>query len=348
MERILLTPGPVHVAGSRYLLVEEMHHRSDSFRLLMRETCSFLAEILGTSGRVAVISSSGTGAMETAVANFTSGKDKALVVSAGKFGERWAEILTCHGRGVKVHRLIPEESIDVEGIAGLIVEEHPDVIFLTHVESSTGMLLPLRELMDLIKGKKPLVIVDAVASLGVEEISMDEWGMDVVVGASQKAFSVPPGLGIVAFGERAEEKMKEVHSKGYYFDLEKYLDEAAVGDPPFTPAIPLVQMMHESLRLFRSIGLDRMMERHIVLSNSFYAGMSALGFEVLSRNPSRAVHVLRVPGGVVEGTNLPALIEDRTGFVVADGQGEYRGKVISAKDGCSRNGARYQHRRGAR
>jgi len=325
---ILLTPGPVHVDRERFFSLEEMHHRSDSFRNIMKETCSLVTELAGGPRGVAIVSSSGTGAMEAAVINFTARKEKALVISAGKFGDRWGELLTAFGRSSKVYRLDVEREIDISELVNLVRSESPDTIFLTHVESSTGMLFPLREFMDELTGSVPLVIVDAIASMGAEEICMEDWGIDVIVGASQKALAAPPGVGIVAYGKKAEDRMRRNGGRGYYLDLARYSDEIEKGDPPFTPAVHIVQMILDSLRHLKSLGWGGAIRRHAEISGSFYRGMKALGYETLSRHPSSAVQALKIPTQFAGKMDLPGYIEEKTGFVVAGGQGEFFGKLL--------------------
>jgi len=326
--KILLTPGPVHVSKDNFLLLEQLHHRTEDFEELVKESCFMLKELFGTREKVAIVTSSGTGVMEMAVVNFTLPSEKVLVLSAGKFGDRWADILRLHGRNVVYMYLPYEERVNIDKLVSLIDREKPDALALTHVESSTGMLFPLEQFMERVRSSGVRVMVDTIASLVVENLKMDEWGIDVVVGASQKALAVPPGLGFVAVNDRVFEIYSAKDPESYYFDFSGYEREEQDGHVPFTPSTICFQILHHSLKSSRSRGWDDIREKHIQYAEIFYRVFSLMGFEPLSKNPSSAVQVLKVPEGVAGGVNLSEIIRTKTDFIVADGQGNLQGKVI--------------------
>ena len=322
-ERIVIAPGPVHVPPALRSRVRPMHHRSDDFRMMIRDTEGMLRELLGTASPVYTLTASGTGAMEAAVANVVRADDRALVVSGGKFGDRWNEILSAYGCGTRLLSFEPGESIDIEAVTAAAAGFDADIVACTHVESSSGLLLDLHSLA---RGlKRPLLMVDAIASLGAEELSMDDWGLDVVVSASQKAFASPPGISFIAMSGRARGRT-DGHTP-YYFDLDRYEEGRDRGDTPFTPAIETVQMVHASMLRARETGWDIMREMHQKASSAFIEAMGKISLESLPADPSSAVQAFMLPDGC-NGTRFLEMLIDRHGIIAAGGQGPLKGKII--------------------
>ncbi len=324
-DSILVSPGPVRVPALRGVL-PPLHHRSEAFRAVVRDTESMLRELLGTESPVYLLTASGTGAMEAAIANVTGEGARVLVVSGGKFGDRWTEICRAFRRDTDCLRFPEGEAIDVDRVIGRVIEGRPQFIALTHVESSTGLLLRLRELLSRLPAERPIVIVDAISSLGVEDLQMDAWGIDVVVGAAQKAFAAPPGLSFISVGERAGALMRGTRANLYYFDLNRYETGRLLGDLAFTPAIQAVQIVHESLSKMRVLGFEAVRGRHREASAAFLEAARHLSLESFSVSPSSAVQVLTTPEGCGAGSILGALEKD--GFIAAGGQGSLKGAVI--------------------
>lgn len=324
-DSILVSPGPVRVPALGGV-IPPLHHRSEAFRATARETESMLRELLGTESPVYLLTASGTGAMEAAIANVTGEGARVLVVSGGRFGDRWTEICRAFRRDTDCLRFPEGEAIDVDRVIGRVIEGRPQFIALTHVESSTGLLLPLRELLPRLPAERPIVIVDAISSLGVEDLEMDAWGIDVLVGAAQKAFAAPPGLSFIGVGERARALMRGTRANLYYFDLNRYEAGRPVGDLAFTPAIQAVQIVHESLSKMKALGFDAVRARHREVSAAFLEAVGHLSLDSFSRTPSSAVQVLATPEGCGAGSILRALEKD--GFVAAGGQGSLRGAVV--------------------
>jgi aspartate aminotransferase-like enzyme len=326
-DTVIVSPGPVHVAPEAWKDLQPLHHRSGEFRNIIRECESALQELLHTSSPVYLLTSSGTGAMEAAVANVTVPGSRVLVVSGGKFGRRWAEICDAYECRTSVMRFEDGTAIDVDSVAERIDRERPEFVALTHVESSTGLLFPLRELAERFRGDdRPILVVDAISSLGAEDFSMDEWGIDVAIGASQKSLAAPPGVSFAAVGKRALGLVGRRPKGAYYFDFHRARLAAVSGDTPFTPAISTIQIMHRSLRSMRAFGFEKVISRHRTASGAFLRAAEHLSLESFVKNPSSAVQVLMLPTEC-PGERVLAYLA-REGFVAADGQDDLKGRVL--------------------
>jgi aspartate aminotransferase-like enzyme len=216
--------------------------------------------------------------------------------------------------------------IDVDSVAERISRERPEFVALTHVESSTGLLFPLRELAGRLRGDRPIMIVDAISSLGAEDFLMEEWGIDVAIGASQKSLAAPPGVSFAALGKRALGLVGGRPKGSYYFDFNRARLAAVGGDTPFTPAISTIQIMHRSLRSMRALGFEKVISRHRTASEAFLGAAEHLSLESFSKNPSSAVQVLVLPREC-QGERVLACLA-REGFVAADGQDDLKGRVL--------------------
>lgn len=326
-DTVIVSPGPVHIDPEEWEDLPALHHRSEEFRDIIRECEAALREILHTSSPVYLITSSGTGAMEAAVVNVTVPGSRVLVVSGGKFGRRWVEIFDAYECRSSVLRFEEGTGIDVDSVVERIHRERPELVALTHVESSTGLLCPLRELAERLRGNdSPILVVDAISSLGAEEFRMDEWGIDLAIGASQKSFASPPGVSFAAVGKRALGLVGRRRSGAYYFDFNRARLAASGGDTPFTPAIRTIQIMHRSLRSMRAIGFENVIARHRTASEAFLQAAERLSLRSFATNPSSAVQVLVLPRDCRGERVLGCLA--REGFVAADGQDDLKGRVL--------------------
>lgn len=322
-DRIVIAPGPVHVPGALRGRVQPMHHRSAAFRTIFRETETMLGELLGTSSPVYTLTASGTGAMEAAVANTVRTEDRTLVVSGGKFGDRWEEILSAYGCGTRLLSFEPGATVDIDAVEAAAGEYGATVVACTHVESSSGLLLDLGSLASKLEGR--LVMVDAIASLGAEELAMDEWGLDAVVSASQKAFASPPGVSFLALGESVRKRKRSPAS--CYFDLARYEEGRERGDAPFTPAVDTIQMIHASLIHARDTGWNNIRDWHRTTSAAFMEAMGKLSLRILPERPSSAVQAFILPEGC-DGERFLELLEAEHGIIAAGGQGPLKGTIF--------------------
>jgi aspartate aminotransferase-like enzyme len=323
---LMLSPGPVHVPAGLMADLPPLHHRSEEFKRIMIETEAMLREFLGTASSIYIFTASGTGAMEAAVANTAPAGSRALVVSGGKFGDRWAEILEAYGCRADVMRFAEGSAIPAEAVIERVSRTNPELIALTHVESSTGLLFPLPDLLRDLPSPRPVVLVDAVSSFGVEALEVDLWGIDIAIGASQKALMAPPGVSFMSMSARARELARRRQCHSYYFDVHRYAAERDNGDAPFTPAIHVVQLMHAALSRFKERGFEAVRERHRRASAAFLSAAKHLSLVSFSETPSSAVQVLVIPEVRTE-IDLQAELA-RAGFIVAGGQGSLKGRVI--------------------
>jgi len=327
----LFTPGPTPVPPEVVGAMAQpiMHHRTPQFRELFKSVLEDLKYVFKTTQRVIVLASSGTGAMEAAISNLFSPGDKIAVIRGGKFGERWAEIAESYG-------LVPV-NIDIEwgkAVSPEIVEDTfkniPDIkaLLWQASETSTGVKHPTEKLAKICKKYGVLSIVDGITAIGVFDIRTDEWGLDVVVSGSQKAFMLPPGLAFITLSEKAWEIIENAKCPRYYFDLRSEKKAQEKGDGAYTPAVSLIMGLRASLDLIKKEGLDSIFERHALLAKATREAMLSLGLELLApESPSEAITAVRVPAGV-EGEAIPKILRDKYGVVIAGGQSQLKGKIF--------------------
>ncbi len=287
--------------------------------------------VLGTSHPVYLLTASGTGAMEAAVLNVTSPGTRVLVVSAGKFGDRWAEIAESYGCQIRNERFPQGAAFDLSRISGAMEDFKPECVALTHVESSTGAIFPLKEFSGLMEkgpeGSRPVLIVDAIASVGAEDFRMDGWGIDVVAASGQKAFAGPAGIGFLSMNQRALAVARSSQRAGYYFRAKKYEEGRETGDTPFTPAIQSAQMLHCSLSVQARIGWDKMRARHRHSARAIVAAFGHLGLGEFPREPSVSVKALSLPAGI-DGELFLEDLDKEFNIIAGRGQGTLKGKII--------------------
>jgi len=277
-----------------------------------------------------VFTSSGTGAMEGAVSNLLSRGDKALVVRGGKFGERWGEICKAYGIefipvDVEWGRAVDPKKIE-ETLRG---NSSVRAVYTQASETSTGVRHPIKEMAEIVKKyENTVIVVDAITGIGVFDIPMDQWGIDVVVSGSQKALMLPPGLSFVALSDKAWKFVERSNLPKYYFDFKKELKSAQKNQNSFTPAISLFVGLRESLQLIQKEGLEAVFERHERLAGATRAAVKALGLELYApHSPSNAVTAVKVPEGILGG-KLKNLFFEKFGITVAGGQDQAKGKII--------------------
>lgn len=323
---VIVSPGPVHVEPRRWETLPPLHHRSADFRGIVRETVRLIQGLLRTSSPLYLLTASGTGAMEASIANVTVPGSRVLVVSGGKFGRRWVELCEAYGCRTDCLHVEGGRRVDVDAIVERVNRERPEFVALTHVESSTGLLFPVRELSARLGGARPILIVDAISSLGAEEFDMDAWEIDVVAGASQKALAAPAGVSFVGMGKRALDLMGRRRGGAYYFDLKRAGSAGESGDTPFTPAIQTIQMIHRSLLGMNELGFAEVRSRHQRASDAYLAAAKHLSLASYSENPSSAVQALVLPGECRGDQVLERL--GRGGFIAAGGQDDLEGRII--------------------
>ena len=328
-KRYLFTPGPTPVPPQVLAAMAQpiVHHRGPDFREIYERCLARLKEVFRTESEVLLFSSSGTGTMESAVANLCSPGERVCVVTAGSFGDRWAAIADAYG--CEVDRLAYEwgETPLAEDLASRLAERAARVVLLTHSETSTGVVADVRAMTLAAKDAGAVVVVDAISSLGAVPFETDEWGVDVVVSGSQKALMTPPGLALVSVSQEAWDARGTLPR--FYFDWERTRKAQAIFDAAFTPAVSLVLGLDVALGLLLEQGLDAAFERHVRLGRACREGIKAMGLELFSPDDDSAavVTAVRAPEGI-DAVELLLLLRDRHGVTLAPGQGALKGKIF--------------------
>ncbi len=329
----LFTPGPTPLAPEAQEAMGRplLHHRTPEFQQIFTATRDNLKKIFRTDHDMVILASSGTGGMEAAVCNLLGTDDPALAVVAGKFGERWVEI--CRSYGIPCHVLEKEygEAATVEEIREALVS-HPGTtaLLVQGCETSTGTWHELEAIGRLIRSEFPdvLIVVDGITAIGCQRVECDSWGLDVVISGSQKAFAVPPGLAFLSISPRALERMERNRSPGrYYFDLVKEARNQAGGKTSYTAAVSLVTALHATTESMMGQGIERVLAETETMAEAVRAGLSALGFRLLSKAPANAT-TAAFPPDAVSAAELSARLQDGYGVKVAGGQGPLKGKII--------------------
>ena len=326
-KRYLFTPGPTPVPPAVLAAMAEpiVHHRGPDFRLVYERALSRLQEVFRTRSQVLLFAASGTGAMDSAVSNLTVPGQRAAVVTAGAFGERWVAI--CEQYGLDVQRIAYEwgEIPNADEVGAAVAESGAQIVFCTHSETSTGVVSDVQSLKAAV-GDAALV-VDAISSLGAVPLDTDAWGIDVVLAGSQKALMCPPGLAMASVAEPLWESLRPARS--FYFDWRRTRKAQEAFDAAFTPAVSLIRGLDVALGMLVEAGLDAGFERHTRLGRAARAGIKAMGLELFSPDEDSAsvVTVARVPDGV-DGTELLRHLRDRHGVTLAPGQGGLKGKIF--------------------
>jgi len=326
----LFTPGPVQVPDfiRNELAAELIYHREASFGKLFDSVRRKLQKVMVTKNDVYVLTSSGTGAMEAAVANLVSPGDKVLVAVAGKFGERWRELCIRFGGYVDSLAMPYGQSVDpVEVERRLRVTDQAKCVFTTLTETSTGALNDIKAFGEICHRLDRVLVVDAIAGLGADQLRTDAWRVDCVVGGSQKSLAVPPGLAFITLSERAWELAGRCKASRFYFDLKAYRRFAEKGQTPWTPAISLFYGLDVALERVTRIGMTKYWAQHKRMADFVRGRVKQLGLELFCRQPSNALTVIRMPEGL-DGTKLVADCLKRDGLLFANGQAEMRGKIV--------------------
>ena len=331
-KRYLLTPGPTPVPPEvlAELARPVIHHRERDFRDIYERCLLRLRDVYRTRNDVLMYTTSGTGAFESAVANLTSPGDRQLVLSAGNFGERWAAMVKAFGADLVHLRLDWGETPDADDLrAALSDTDGVRVVYLTHSETSTGVVADVQALAAVAREAGAVVVVDAVSSLGAVPLETDAWGIDVVVSGSQKALMCPPGIAFASVSAAALEAASRAASPRYVMDWERTRKAQAKLDAPFTPAVSIVRALNVSLGLLLEEGLEAAFDRHARLGRACREGAKAMGLELFSPDEERSavVTAIRPPDGV-DSTHIVEGLRERFGITIANGQGELKGKIF--------------------
>jgi len=328
-KKYLFAPGPTPVPPQVLAAMAEpiVHHRAADFRAVYERCLERLRQVFRTEQDVLLFTSSGTGAMESAVANLLAPGDPVLAIAAGGFGERWVQIARAYGCDVDELAYEWGETPSAEDVAARLAARPARVVLMTQSETSTGVVSDVRALAAAAHEGGALAVCDAISSLGAVPLAMDDWEIDVVLSGSQKALMTPPGLAMVAVSDAAWERLSE--SPRFYFDWRKTRDAQAKLDAPFTPAISLIAGLEVALGLLLETGLDEAFAHHARLGRACREGIKAMGLELFSPDEERSavVTAVRSPEGIDSDDVLKSL-RDRWGVTLAPGQGRLKGKVF--------------------
>ena len=334
----LFTPGPTPLLPAAQFAEASFtaHHRTADFRSLFTRVLSDMKEFIGTKNDVLVLACSGSGVMEASVSNLTSPGDKILVLTAGKFGERWTALGKAFGCNVDVLSKPYGETFSLDAVRAKLT---PDVrvVYTQATETSTGARHDVKGIAKLVRGMgdETLLVADAITGLGTTHLDVDAWGVDIIVGGSQKALMIPPGLAYCGVSERAWQRMETTKSPRFYFDLRKERKSAAKGESAYTPATSLFAALGAALDYIRQLGGgDLAAGREDLVNNAELAaemtraGAKALGLKLFApASPAAAVTAIEAPAGVDSGAIVKEFRESFNA-VVANGQGEMKGQLF--------------------
>jgi len=305
-------------------------HRGPEFAAILAEITAGAKRVFKTKNDLLLLTSSGTGGLESAVANLVSPGDEVVVALCGNFGERFAALAAAYGADVARLEFEWGQPVDPDDLA-VVLQRHPKarVVLLTHNETSTGLTNPLRQLARVARNAERLVVVDGVSSISSIEIETDAWGIDVAVSGSQKGWMAPPGLALVSVSERAWAQQAKARSPRFYFDWKEAKTWADKGMTPFTPAVPVAFALQEGLHMLEEEGLGNVYERHARLARATQSGLQALGFQLFAHHGYRSNTVTSaVPPGGLDVAALRKLLDTKYGVVIAGGQGKMTGKMV--------------------
>jgi aspartate aminotransferase-like enzyme len=331
MKEYLLTAGPTPVPERVLLAMARpmLYHRAPAFTECLKEAQEGLKWLIQTKQLPLLLAGSGTIGMDAAVCNFLRTGDKAVVVRGGKFGERWGKI--CQAYGIECVFVDVEwgKSVEPKAVAEAI-EKNPGVraVYATASETSTATKHDIEPIAKIVKAKDDIILcVDAVTAIGVYDVPMDKWGLDVVCVGSQKALMLPPGLAVVAVSDKAWKANERSNLPRFYLDLTRERKSQEKGETAFTPAVSLIVGLRESLRMLKEETLEGVFHRHERLAKATRAATGGLGLELLSSSPVNSVTGIRVPNGI-DGTAVVKQMRTRYGITIAGGQDHLKGKIV--------------------
>ncbi len=331
IKQYLMTAGPTPVppAVSQAMAAPMLYHRAPAFDELYARVLGRLPAVFATANPVLAFTASGSGALESAVANLVGPGTRALALAAGKFGERWIGLCEAYGADLITHQPGWGARIDPAGVDRVLEREgHIDVVFGTLSETSTGIVHDIQAIAEVVRRHDALLVVDAVSGLGAARMLQDEWGVDVVVAGSQKALMTPPGLAFASVSERALEAARALPGGRYYFDWARTAKSQAQGASPFTPAVSLFLGLDVALGLIEQEGLENVWARHELLARAARAGVLGLGLELFGDPDERSsvVTALELPGDV-DGGRVPGILR-RLGITANGGQDGLKGRIL--------------------
>lgn len=327
----LLTPGPTPVPPEALEAMARpiIHHRTPQFQAILKEAEENLKYVFQTKNDVLIFSASGTGAMEGAVNNLLSLGDKALVVRAGKFGERWGEICTAYGIEFIPIDVEWGKAVNPQDIKNILEKDNKiKAVYVTLCETSTGVTTDIETLAKITNAHQAVLVVDAISALGAVPLKTDEWEIDVVVSGSQKGLMIPPGLSFVSLSQKAWDLVKKSTLPKYYFNFTAYKKSIEKNDTPYTPAVNLIIGLNEALKIIKKNGFENVLNSHKKHARAVRSAAISLGLELFAPDAySDAVTAVKVPEGI-DGAKLVKTMRDKYGVGIAGGQAQFKGKIF--------------------
>jgi aspartate aminotransferase-like enzyme len=331
---LLFLPGPVTVAQPVLEAAAQplINHRGEEFARLLARVTSALQPVFGTSQDVLLLGSSGTGAMETVVANLFSPGERLLSCPVGSFGKRFGEIAEAYGCIVEPLETPLGEALDMRALQARLDGDRDRTIagvLLTHNETSTGVACDMAALAPVLRAHGAISLVDSISGLGACEFRMDEWGYDAVVTASQKGLAAPPGVAMVSLTERAWKRAAGARSGRFYFDLQRAREAARDGQTPWTPPISILFALDVALQRYHAAGSGSAYARHARFAEIVRGALERMGFSLVSRAGAHSPTVVAAyPPAGVQAKGLLTALRTNHGIVLAGGQEELAGKIV--------------------
>jgi len=328
-KKLFFVPGVAQITEDikKGMYKGDIFHRSDNFKIVYNSVQEKLKNIFKTKNRIFLVTSSGTGSMETCICNFVNKGDNILVVDGGKYGRRWSEILNAYS--IKHLRLEIEwgKSLDIPALKDYLQTlSGLDMVFLTHCETSTGAHFDLEPIVKTIKNYfNCLVVVDAISTLGAVEFESDNWGIDVTVGCSQKGLLAPPGLALLTANSNAMKKSERSTLPKYYFDLKKYAGEDSLSQTPFTPGSLQFRLLDNSLNFITKYGIDSIHDAVQNFSHVFRETLSSFGYSFFPETPSPVISVIKTRKDPLEFIKI---LSEKHNVVIAKGHNKIKNKVV--------------------
>ncbi len=327
----LLTPGPtpLYPPALHAMMASDIHHRTEDFRKAYRSCLADLKEVMGTAHDLLMFAASGTGAMDATVSNLFSKGDKVIVCSAGKFGERWAEIAKAYGLDANVLTVPYGEVVAPAQVeAALAKEPATKGVFVQASETSTGAAHDVRAMARAVSKTDAIFVVDAITGLGTMPLDIDGWGIDVLIGGSQKAFMIPPGLAFLSISPKAWKFTETSTLPHYYFNLKKEKKSGDAGESSWTPATSLILALAEALRYIKQLGMPKLIENAEMLAHATRAAAVRMGLELFAPDsPASSATAIKAPAGMDSGVIVKEF-RSRFGSIIANGQGSMKGQIF--------------------
>jgi aspartate aminotransferase-like enzyme len=311
------------------MMASDVHHRTEEFRKAYRSCLADLKEVMGTANDVLMFAASGTGAMDGAVSNLFSKGDKVIVCSAGKFGERWAEIAMAYGLDANVLAVPYGDVVTPAQVeAALSAEPATKGVFVQASETSTGAAHDVRAMGAAVAKTGAIFVVDAITGFGTMPLDIDGWGLDVVIGGSQKAFMIPPGLAFMSVSPKAWMLAESATLPHYYFNLKKEKQSGDAGESSWTPSTALILALGEALRYVKQIGMPKLIANAQLLADATRGAVQRLGLELFAPHaPGSSVTAVKAPAGLDSGVIVKEF-RNRFGAIIANGQGSMKGRIF--------------------